>query len=160
MTRICPSCMASNNDDTKFSCFNCGAKMPNNPFFRAQAGEPSASKVTLPINITALLSTLNNADRAELVTLIAEEHYRLCRESNGPIPSREKAPAKQTQVGGDTQPIDLIRCMTPSGNMLVDYAKANAIKYAFRIKGGKEKVIEDLQKAIHYCQIAIEELQK
>lgn len=56
------------------------------------------------------------------------------------------------------QPFDLIKAMEPTGIPFVEFCRGNIIKYAFRKKGGREKMIEDLKKAAHYCEEAAGEL--
>lgn len=55
-----------------------------------------------------------------------------------------------------TNPIDLIKAMEASGSPLVDFARANIIKYAFRTKGDRKG---DLLKIIDYAEIAIKEVE-
>ena len=61
---------------------------------------------------------------------------------------------------GSVQPWDLTRHMESSGNAHVDSCRCNVIKYAFRLKGqGDEqtpKLLDDLRKAGHYIQEAVD----
>lgn len=67
-------------------------------------------------------------------------------------------------VGGDhykgkIDPWELQRVMKTSGNAFVDARRADALKYAWRMKGDTQKLLEDLRKAIHCLQAAIKELE-
>jgi hypothetical protein len=57
----------------------------------------------------------------------------------------------------DVDPWDLERCMDSSGNAFVDARRTDVIEYCFRIK---ESLLEDLKKARHCLDAAIEELEK
>lgn len=61
---------------------------------------------------------------------------------------------------GVCEPWDLTAAMRSSGNAHVDGCRCAIIKYAFRIKGDKAKLIDDLQKASHYALEAVAALQK
>jgi len=70
--------------------------------------------------------------------------------------------SKPQEIGGThykqgvkTSPWDLQRAMETSGSPFVDARRADAIKYAFRIKGDTKKLIEDLKKAKHCIEAAI-----
>lgn len=74
--------------------------------------------------------------------------------------------SSQDQVGGDhykrlaVQPFDLFKAMETSGDVFVDQARCNAIKYAARRKGDGAKMAEDLRKAAHYCLEAAKRLEE
>ncbi len=55
----------------------------------------------------------------------------------------------------DIQPWDVFKAWWP--NSFVPYCLMNAIKYIMRDKHNK---VEDIKKAIHYLETAIEELEK
>ena len=61
---------------------------------------------------------------------------------------------------GVCEPWDLTAAMRSSGNAHVDGCRCAIIKYAFRIKGDKAKLIDDLQKASHYALEAAAALRK
>ena len=61
---------------------------------------------------------------------------------------------------GVCEPWALTAAMRSSGNAHVDGCRCAIIKYAFRIKGDKAKLIDDLQKASHYALEAAAALQK
>lgn len=63
-----------------------------------------------------------------------------------------------THYAGKTDPWELQRTMQTSGNAFVDARRADAIKYAWRNKEGK--MLEDLKKARHCLDAAIQELEK
>lgn len=75
----------------------------------------------------------------------------------------DKPPELQSQQVGGThylkpvQPWDLMKCMESSGSAFVDGCRCNVIKYAFR---NKKDMLEDLKKARHYLDAAIEVLEK
>jgi hypothetical protein len=56
-------------------------------------------------------------------------------------------------------PWELQRVMPSSGSAFVDARRADAIKYAWRLKGDKQKLLEDLKKARHCLDAAITELE-
>lgn len=58
---------------------------------------------------------------------------------------------------GKTDPWELQRTMQTSGNAFVDARRADAIKYAWRSKEGK--LLEDLRKAKHCIEAAIQALE-
>ena len=58
---------------------------------------------------------------------------------------------------GAVTPWDLERCMQSSGNAFVDARRTDAIEYCFRIK---EDLLEDLKKARHCLDEAINEMEK
>lgn len=53
-------------------------------------------------------------------------------------------------------PWDLERCMDSSGDAFVDSRRTDAIEYCFRIK---DNLLEDLMKARHCIDAAIQQLQ-
>lgn len=61
---------------------------------------------------------------------------------------------------GVCEPWDLTAAMRSSGNAHVDGCRCAIIKYAFRIKGDKAKLIDDLEKAGHYALEAADALRK
>lgn len=69
------------------------------------------------------------------------------------------------QVGGShysrlaVQPFDLIKAMETSGDAFTDYARGAAIKYASRIKGDRDTLIQDLRKGAHYLEEAAKRLE-
>ena len=62
--------------------------------------------------------------------------------------------------GVKTSPWDLQKSMETSGNVFADARRADAIKYTFRIKGDRKKLVEDLKKAKHCLEAAIAELER
>lgn len=64
------------------------------------------------------------------------------------------------QQGLQVSPWELQRTMKTSGNVFADARRADAIKYTWRMKGDVAKLIEDLKKARHCLDAAIEELDK
>ena len=69
------------------------------------------------------------------------------------------------QVAGDhyqaeTSPWDLQKSMKSSGNAFVDSRRSDAIRYAWRMKGDKKKLLEDLKKALHCLESGIEALEE
>lgn len=62
--------------------------------------------------------------------------------------------------GKTTTPWDLQQHMKSSGNAFVDARRADAIKYSFRLKGDKAKLLDDLKKARHCLDVAIIKLAK
>ena len=50
--------------------------------------------------------------------------------------------------------------MESSGSPFVDARRADVIEYAFRLKGGRAALIEDLLKARHCLDAAVEHLRK
>lgn len=58
---------------------------------------------------------------------------------------------------GAVTPWDLERCMKSSGNLFVDARRTDAIEYIFRIK---TDLLDDLRKARHNLDAAINELEK
>lgn len=84
-----------------------------------------------------------------------DEAYKCC------IPA--SVDLQKTQIGGDhylkpVQPWDLMKVMDSSGNAFVDACRCNVIKYSFRKK--TTDMLEDLKKARHYLDAAIEALEK
>jgi hypothetical protein len=69
-----------------------------------------------------------------------------------PAPAVSKTPA---HYAGAVTPWDLQKCMQSSGDAFVDARRTDAIEYAFRLKDNLE---EDLGKAIHCLQAALERL--
>lgn len=71
-----------------------------------------------------------------------------------------------SQVGGDhykrcqVQPFDLFKAMESTGSVFVDSCRTCIIRYAFRIKGDKKKLAEDLRKASHYALEAAKHLEE
>lgn len=68
------------------------------------------------------------------------------------------------QVGGThyaapVAPWDLQQTMQTSGDAFVDARRADAIKYAWRKKGGDARMLEDLKKAAHCLAAAIQRLE-
>jgi len=57
----------------------------------------------------------------------------------------------------EVTPWDLERCMESSGNAFVDSRRTDAIEYCFRMK---DNFLEDLKKAKHCIEAAIEEIEK
>lgn len=75
------------------------------------------------------------------------------------LPAANQDPKPQ-EIGGDhyqqgvsTSPWDLQLSMKSSGSAYVDARRADAIKYAFRMKGDLKKLAEDLRKAAD-CALA------
>ena len=66
--------------------------------------------------------------------------------------------ARGEHYGERLQPWDLQKHMETSGDAFVDARRADALKYAFRIKGDKDKLIDDLEKAKHCLDAAISQL--
>lgn len=58
------------------------------------------------------------------------------------------------------QPWDLELCMESSGLLFVDARRTDAIEYAFRLKGGRKQLRDDLRKAIHCLEAAVRELER
>lgn len=58
---------------------------------------------------------------------------------------------------GTVTPWDLERCMQSSGNVFVDARRTDAIEYCFRMKSD---LLDDLRKARHCLDEAINELEK
>ena len=58
-----------------------------------------------------------------------------------------------------TDPWALQKAMQSSGSAFVDARRADAIKYAWRLKGDANKLLEDLKKARHCLDAAIVELE-
>jgi len=58
---------------------------------------------------------------------------------------------------GTVTPWDLERCMVSSGNAFVDSRRTDAIEYCYRMKGN---LLQDLLKAKHCIEAAIQELEK
>ena len=72
---------------------------------------------------------------------------------------------KPQEIGGthynqgvSTSPWDLQREMKTSGVPFVDARRADIIKYVFRVKGSKDNMLMDLNKAKHCIESAIEVL--
>lgn len=87
---------------------------------------------------------------------------------NGPVLIERRK--EDRRKGGDGQeggnhyeskvdPWELQREMKSSGDAFVDARRADAIKYAWRMKGDKKKLLEDLKKARHCIDAAITQLQ-
>lgn len=78
----------------------------------------------------------------------------------------EQQRADNRQVGGEhyksasVTPWMLQKHMSTSGSVFVDARRCDAIKYAFRKKGDRAKMLEDLRKAHHCLEGAIEELER
>lgn len=64
------------------------------------------------------------------------------------------------QQGLLVSPWDLQKTMKTSGSPFVDSRRSDAIKYTWRVKGDKLRLIEDLKKASHCIDAAIQELEK
>ena len=78
--------------------------------------------------------------------------------SNSPSSVRNYGPPHYKN--GVCEPWDLTSAMRSSGNAHVDGCRCSIIKYAFRIKGDKAKLIDDLEKASHYALEAAAALRK
>lgn len=63
---------------------------------------------------------------------------------------------KPAHYDKETDPWDLTRSMSSSGNVFVDARRADVLKYVFR---KKESLLQDLRKAKHCLEAAIEELE-
>ena len=62
--------------------------------------------------------------------------------------------------GKGLQPWDLQRHMPSWDNVFIDARRTDVMEYLFRRKGGPEKWLDDAKKALHNCQVIIEELEK
>tara|TARA_R110000803_G_scaffold136034_1_gene202980 strand:+ start:7176 stop:7499 length:324 start_codon:yes stop_codon:yes gene_type:complete len=89
------------------------------------------------------------------------------RQLDKPVPApavKEVTPITPVEAGGahygDVQPWDLQRKMPTSGNAFVDGRRCDVIKYAFRMKGDDYKLLDDLKKAQHCIEVAIECLEE
>ena len=58
---------------------------------------------------------------------------------------------------GEVTPWDLERCMKSSGDAFVDARRTDVIEYCFRIK---DNLLDDLIKARHNLEVAIERLEQ
>jgi len=102
------------------------------------------------------------------------EYYRVIRPV-GDLPNIPKSSGtlmRELDVGGikndvaatkgehypKLDPWKLQQEMTTSGNAFVDARRCDTIKYAFRMKGDKVKLLDDLKKARHCIDAAIKEL--
>lgn len=82
-----------------------------------------------------------------------------------PIHGKDAKPTPQVggthyKEGQAVSPWSLQKEMASSGNAFVDSRRADAIKYAFRMKGDLGKLLEDMTKAKHCLEAGIEELQR
>lgn len=62
--------------------------------------------------------------------------------------------------GKGLQPWDLQLDMQSWGSVFIDARRTDVIEYMFRKKGDKAKQLDDARKALHNCQVIIEELEK
>jgi hypothetical protein len=62
--------------------------------------------------------------------------------------------------GNGCTPWDLQRSMESWGSLFIDARRTDVIEYLFRKKGDKQKQLDDARKALHNCQVIIEELEK
>lgn len=101
----------------------------------------------------------------EALTRAASEDPRPCTESpEAPKPEPAKTPQEiggtHYQEGVKVSPWSLQREMVSSGDAFVDARRADAIKYAFRVKGNHAKLLEDLRKAADSARAGAEHLEK
>lgn len=73
-----------------------------------------------------------------------------------PLPSVDETKEKHYPK---LDPWKLQQEMESSGNAFVDARRADTIKYAFRMKGDKHKLLNDLKKARHCVDAAVKELE-
>lgn len=84
--------------------------------------------------------------------------------------SRQKRGAlsrsRNDQVGGThykrlkIQPFDVFKHMESTGNVFVDNARCNGIKYSMRIKGDLAKLAQDLRKGADYYLAAAQHIEQ
>lgn len=111
------------------------------------------------------------SDSKTLTAVLNGAGIRPAREPLNAMDAAELPPG--TRLGGDPktrsvpshydkaiQPWDLQRCMESSGNLFVDARRTDVIEYAFRMKGDRKQLRDDLLKAIDCLKASVEELER